>query len=85
MRSSENMIAEVLRFVFNADFFKGAIFKKVKSPPEIVVGTAILSGRHHTPYEFGLSRMADATKNMGQAPRVSSHSGRIPAAQSAWN
>ncbi len=64
--NSNYMISEVLRYVFNTDFFKNAIFKKVKSPPEIVVGTAILSGRHQTPYEFGLSRMADATKNMGQ-------------------
>lgn len=63
---SDYNISEVLRFVFNADFFKDAIFKKVKSPPEIVVGTAILSGRHQTPYEFGLAKMADATKNMGQ-------------------
>ena len=60
------VISDVLRFLFNTDFFKESTFQKVKSPAEIVVGTAILAGRHQTAYEFGLTRMATATKNMGQ-------------------
>ena len=63
---SEYVISDVLRFVFNSDFFKQSRFNKVKSPAELVVGTAILAGRHQTPYEFGLTKMATATKNMGQ-------------------
>jgi len=63
---SEYVISDVLRFVFNSDFFKESRFNKVKSPAELVVGTAILAGRHQTPYEFGLTKMATATKNMGQ-------------------
>ena len=31
-----------------------------------MVGTAILAGRHQTPYEYGLINMATATRNMGQ-------------------
>ena len=63
---SNYVISDVLRFVFNSDFFKDSAFQKVKSPAEIVAGTAILAGRHQTPYEYGLTKMATATKNMGQ-------------------
>ena len=63
---SNYVISDVLRFVFNSNFFKDSTFQKVKSPSEIVAGTAILAGRHQTPYEYGLTRMATATKNMGQ-------------------
>ena len=60
------VIRDVLRFLFNSDFFKDAMFKKVKSPAEIVSGTAILAGRHRTPYEFGLTDMTKKTTIMGQ-------------------
>ena len=63
---SNYVISDVLRFVFNSNFFKASTFQKVKSPAEIVVGTAILAGRHQTPYEYGLINMATATGNMGQ-------------------
>jgi len=63
---SNYVISDVLRFLFNSDFFKDSAFQKVKSPAEIVAGTAILAGRHQTPYEYGLTGMATATKNMGQ-------------------
>ena len=63
---SNYVISDVLRFVFNSDFFKDSTFQIVKSPAEIVAGTAILAGRHQTPYEYGLTGMATATKNMGQ-------------------
>ena len=63
---SDYVVSEVLKFVFNSDFFKESRFQKVKSPSEVVVGTAILAGRHQTSYEFGLTMMATATRNMGQ-------------------
>ena len=65
-QNSDYVIAEVLRFLFNSYFFKEARFKKIKSPPELVAGTAKLAGRYQTPYEFGITSMASATRNMGQ-------------------
>ena len=35
---------EVLRFLFNSDFFKNALYEKVKSPVEVFVNTIKLSG-----------------------------------------
>jgi len=63
---SEYVISEVLQFVFNQDFFKESMFKKVKSPPELVSGTAIVAGRYTTPYEYGLTDMSKKTTIMGQ-------------------
>lgn len=63
---SNYQIRDVLHYVFNADFFKEAMFKKVKSPAEVVAGTAILAGRHTTAYEFGLTNMSKKTTLMGQ-------------------
>ena len=42
------------------------MFKKVKSPPELVSGTAIVAGRYTTPYEYGLTDMSKKTTIMGQ-------------------
>ena len=42
-------IRAVMRVLFNADFFKQAQFAKVKSPAELVVGTARLAGGHRFP------------------------------------
>ena len=73
-------IREVMRFLFNSDFFKRARYKKVKSPCEFVIGMVRLSGHHTDPYEFGLERLGRATTLMGQellnAPTVEGwHSG----------
>lgn len=64
--NSGYVIRDVLHYLFNADFFKDARFKKVRSPAEVVAGTAILAGRHRTPYEFGLTNMTKKTTIMGQ-------------------
>ena len=37
-------IEEVLRVLFNSDFFKAAAFRRVKSPAEVVAGTLRLTG-----------------------------------------
>jgi uncharacterized protein (DUF1800 family) len=42
-------IRAVMRVLLNADFFKNARFAKVKSPTELVVGTARLAGGHRFP------------------------------------
>ena len=63
---SEYVISDVLQFVFNQQFFKESMFKKVKSPPELVSGTAIVAGRYTTPYEYGLTDMSKKTTIMGQ-------------------
>ena len=42
-------IRSVLRVLFNSDFFKKAAFKKVKSPAELVVGTARLAKSYQFP------------------------------------
>ena len=59
-------IREVLRFVFNSDFFKNSQFRKVKSPAEFVANTVRLSGRHTDGYEHGLANLPRATLAMGQ-------------------
>ena len=41
---SKYEIKEVLRFLFNSDFFKKSMFEKVKSPIEVFVNTIKLSG-----------------------------------------
>jgi uncharacterized protein (DUF1800 family) len=57
---------EILRFVFNSDFFKAALFKRVKSPIEFIVGTVRLTGQHRTAHQFGLARLARLSGMMGQ-------------------
>ena len=63
---SNYVISDMLQYVFNQNFFKDALFKKVKSPPELVAGTAIIAGRYRTPYEYGLTDMSKKTTSMGQ-------------------
>ena len=58
-------IKTVLRTLFNSDFFKEARYKKVKSPTELVVGIARLTGEHRFP-EPGLTHLDAATTVMGQ-------------------
>jgi uncharacterized protein (DUF1800 family) len=55
----------VMRVLFNADFFKNAQFAKVKSPAELVVGTARLAGGHHFPDVDDIT-LALETGYMGQ-------------------
>ena len=42
-------IREVLRTLFNSEFFKEARFKKVKSPIEFVIGVLRFTGEHQDP------------------------------------
>ena len=46
---SEYEIRSVLRALFNSDFFKNARYAKVKSPTELVVSTARMTGGHSFP------------------------------------
>ena len=58
-------IRSVLRVLFNSDFFKESRFAKVKSPTELVVGTARLSGGYRAPH-LKDGYLNDATGYMGQ-------------------
>ena len=55
----------VLRVLLSSDFFKEALYKRVKSPTELVVGTVKLTGAHRFP-EPGLVDLVTATAAMGQ-------------------
>ncbi len=55
----------VLRTLFNSDFFKEALFSKVKSPAEVVVGTLKLVGGHSFPRP-GVSRISMQPNYLGQ-------------------
>ena len=58
-------IRDMLRVLFNADFFKNARFAKVKSPAETVVGTMRLVGDFTFP-KPGLNAVALTIRYMGQ-------------------
>lgn len=58
-------IRSVLRVLFNADFFKQAMFAKVKSPAELVVGTVRLTGGYDFPAVHDIE-LALETGYMGQ-------------------
>ena len=58
-------IREVLRLLFNSDFFKNSRFKKIKSPVDFVVGTVKIAGTHTVP-QPDLVNLAAATSLMGQ-------------------
>ena len=59
-------IKEMLRALFNSDYFKQARFSRVRSPAELIVNTIILNGQHRDPYEFGIRYLLDASVDMGQ-------------------
>jgi uncharacterized protein (DUF1800 family) len=63
-RSGYN-IRDMLRVLFNADFFKKARFAKVKSPADTVVGTMRLVGDYTFP-KPGLNAVALTIRYMGQ-------------------
>ena len=58
-------IGSVLRVLFNSDFFKGSSFSRVKSPAELVVGTARMTGGYRSPQAGDIS-IAEETGWMGQ-------------------
>ena len=58
-------IRSVLRVLFDSDFFKNARFARVKSPTELVVGTARLAGSYRSP-QYGDVDLAAVTGYMGQ-------------------
>ena len=58
-------IRSVLRVLFNSDFFKNALFARVKSPAEFVVGAARLAGTHRSP-RMDHNPLSAATSDMGQ-------------------
>ena len=59
-------IREVMRTLFNSDFFKEARFTRVRNPVEYIVGTINLTGEHRDPYEFGLHELPQKSTLMGQ-------------------
>ena len=58
-------IKPVLRALFNSDFFKEAMYQKVKSPVEVVVGTLKLTGDMNGP-DPRWGEVAQAPTTMGQ-------------------
>ena len=64
--SSGYEMRPVLRTLFNSDFFKGAVYRKVKSPVEVVVGTLRLTRELGRPDPL-LERLASEPALMGQA------------------
>ena len=59
-------IREVMRALFNSDFFKEARFTRVRNPAEYIVGTINLTGELRDPYEFGLHELPQKSTLMGQ-------------------
>ncbi len=59
-------LRDVMRFVFESDFFKASRFKRVKSPIEFVVGTVKMAGEHRDPYQFNIARLPKLSGMMGQ-------------------
>jgi uncharacterized protein (DUF1800 family) len=64
--ASNYEMREVMRFVLDSDFFKAAVFKRVKSPIEFIVGTIRLTGQHRNAYQFGLPNLPKLSGIMGQ-------------------
>jgi uncharacterized protein (DUF1800 family) len=62
---TEGNIREVLKVLFNSDFFKKSRFMKIKSPVDFVVGTVKIAGTHTFPQQ-DLINLAGSTALMGQ-------------------
>ena len=58
-------IRAMLRTLFNSDFFKEAQFSRVKSPAELVIGTARLAGNYQKPRP-GFNQLAFECAYQGQ-------------------
>ncbi len=54
-----------LRVLFNSDFFKESMYRRIKSPAELVVGTLRVAGDFRFPRP-GMQDMAEETGYMGQ-------------------
>ena len=57
---------DLLRFMFNSDFFKNARYSKIKSPAEVVAGTLKMVGEFQFP-EPGILQIGKEPGYMGQA------------------
>ena len=64
--ASGGEIREVMRTLFNSDFFKEARFTRVRNPVEYIVGTVHLTGELRDPYEYGLHELPQKSTLMGQ-------------------
>ena len=62
---TDGNIREMLRTLFNSDFFKAARFSRVKSPAELVIGTARLAGNYQGPRP-GFNQLAFECAYQGQ-------------------
>ena len=58
-------IRSMLRTMFNSDFFKAARYSRVKSPAELVIGTARLAGNYQGPRP-GFNQLAFECAYQGQ-------------------
>ena len=58
-------VREMLRTLFNSDFFKNARFSRVKSPAELVIGAARLAGNYQGPRP-GFNQLAFECAYQGQ-------------------
>ena len=58
-------IRAMLRTLFNSDFFKAARYSRVKSPAELVIGTARLAGNYQGPRP-GFNQLAFECAYQGQ-------------------
>ncbi|MBS57515.1 MAG: hypothetical protein CL735_01980 [Chloroflexi bacterium] len=61
-------IKSVMRVLFNSDFFKGAVFQRVKSPVELIIGTLRATGEYLVPVpgDVGMFDALEEGKFMGQ-------------------
>ncbi len=62
---SDGDMRHIMRTLLNSDFFKNAMFKKVKSPTELVAGVLKLGGTFDFP-QPGMTTYTQATTLMGQ-------------------
>jgi len=63
---SEGDMTQVMRTLLNANWFKNARFRKIKSPSEFVAGAIVLSGTPEVP-EPAIAGLNTATTVMGQS------------------
>ena len=62
---TDGNIRAMLRVLFNSDFFKAARYSRVKSPAELVIGTAKLAGNYRGPRP-GFNQLAFECAYQGQ-------------------
>ena len=65
-RGSKGEIVPVLRALFNSDFFKAALFSRIKSPAEMVVGVMRLVGGESEFPIIGITELSRQPMYMGQ-------------------